>query len=87
MRSTSDTSFVDRSLAWERPALAGGILGVALGWGGVQVATRMQKLPQILVWQSFAAAILLSIFIGVVFGIYPAWKAANLDPIESLRYE
>ena len=66
-------------------ALAGGIAGAVMGWGGMQFATRMQKLPQILVWRPFAAAILLSMIVGVVFGIYPAWKASRLDPIQALR--
>jgi putative ABC transport system permease protein len=66
-------------------ASTGGIAGAVLGWGGMQLATRMQKLPPILVWRPFATAILLSIVIGVVFGIYPAWKASRLDPIQALR--
>ena len=66
-------------------ASAGGLAGVVIGWGGMQVATRLQKLPQILVWQPFAAAILISFAIGMVFGIYPAWKASRVDPIQALR--
>lgn len=66
-------------------ALLGGIAGAALGWVGMELATRMQKLPQILVVRPFVAAILLSILVGVVFGIYPAWKASRLDPIQALR--
>jgi putative ABC transport system permease protein len=66
-------------------ASTGGIAGAVLGWGGTQFVTRIQKLPQILVWRPFATAILLSVVIGVVFGIYPAWKASRLDPIQALR--
>src|SRR5579885_402758 len=66
-------------------AFVGGIIGVVIGWGGMQIATRVQKLPQILVWQPFAIAILLSIVIGISFGIYPAWKASRVDPIQALR--
>lgn len=66
-------------------ASTGGIVGALLGWCGMQFVTRLQKLPQILVWRPFAIAILLSIVIGMVFGIYPAWKASRLDPIQALR--
>ena len=66
-------------------SLAGGTAGVLLGWGGMQIVTRMQNLPSILVWQPFAAAIGLSLAVGVVFGLYPAWRASRVDPIEALR--
>jgi putative ABC transport system permease protein len=66
-------------------SLAGGIAGVIIGWGGMQLVTRLQKLPPILIWQPFAAAILLSLAVGVVFGLYPAWRASRVDPIQALR--
>jgi putative ABC transport system permease protein len=66
-------------------AFAGGAVGVLVGFGGSEIATRLQKLPSVLVWQPFATAVLLSIVIGVVFGIYPAWRASRVDPIQALR--
>jgi putative ABC transport system permease protein len=66
----------------------GGVVGVTLGSVVVWVIPALwPSLPahMSMFWTSFgfsSAAV-----VGLVFGIYPAWKAANLDPIESLRYE
>ena len=66
-------------------SLAGGVVGVLLGWSGMELVTRILRLPQILVWQPFVASILLSFAVGVAFGIYPAWTASKVDPIKALR--
>ena len=63
----------------------GGVIGILLG-SGIAFGLKI-FLPTLLspVW--VLVAFLCSCTIGLVFGIYPAWKAANLDPIEALRYE
>jgi putative ABC transport system permease protein len=66
----------------------GGVIGVLLG------AVITWTIPAI--WSSLPASMSVfwtafglgsAVIEGLLFGIYPAWKAANLDPIESLRYE
>jgi putative ABC transport system permease protein len=65
----------------------GGVIGVVLGIIGGNLAALSMKLPaQIPVdWAAFG--VLVCSLVGIAFGSYPAIKAANLDPIESLRYE
>ena len=66
-------------------ALLGGLVGVLLGVAGIQAMARMQMLPPLLVWRPFAAAIGLSLAVGLLFGTYPALKAAQVDPVQALR--
>jgi putative ABC transport system permease protein len=63
----------------------GGLIGVILGSAIAYALSFL--LPTLLSPLWIVTAFLSSCLIGVVFGIYPAWKAANLDPIEALRYE
>jgi putative ABC transport system permease protein len=66
----------------------GGVIGVLLGAAVVWIIPALwPALParMSMFWTSFGFSAAAGV--GLVFGIYPAWKAANLDPIESLRYE
>ncbi len=63
----------------------GGFLGVGIGLGGANIVTSMQQLPPIFAWEAIGLAVILSLSVGLVFGLYPAWKAANVDPITALR--
>lgn len=65
----------------------GGIIGIILGFIIASIVTATTSLPSSVEPISIAVAILVSTSVGVFFGIYPASKAAKLDPIESIRAE
>jgi putative ABC transport system permease protein len=65
----------------------GGVIGVVLGILGGNVLAWFMKVPPAVPVDWIVLGLVLCSVVGIVFGTYPAWKAANLDPIESLRYE
>ena len=65
----------------------GGILGIGLGTGTSKIISAAQNWPTLISLDSVAIAFLFSATVGIFFGFYPARKASQLDPIESLRYE
>ena len=68
----------------------GGVLGILLGWGITEVVKRIPQAAGLLVIitpGTVIVAVGVSVAIGVIFGLYPAMRAARLHPIQALRYE
>ena len=65
----------------------GGIVGVILGIAGGNVVSILFNIPAVIPIDWAIYGLVVCSAIGIGFGIYPAWRAANLNPIESLRYE
>lgn len=72
-------------------SLSGGLLGTAFGWGASQLMGKVQfsgvSITPVVTLDSILLATLFSLAIGLFFGIYPATRAARLQPVEALRYE
>ncbi len=63
----------------------GGVVAVALAVAGTNGVAQMQKLPLAIAWNVMALSAAISVSLGIIFGLYPAWKAAHVDPIAALR--
>jgi putative ABC transport system permease protein len=68
-------------------SVVGGALGIATGYWLAPLLTKFAGFPTLISHTSVILAFSVSAVIGVVFGFFPALKAANLDPIDALRYE
>ena len=68
-------------------SFVGGVLGVGCGFGLSRLVAMMAGWSTIVTLNSILLAFLVSVSVGLIFGIYPAAKAGRLDPVEALRYE
>jgi putative ABC transport system permease protein len=68
-------------------SLLGGAIGVTIAYSLARIVALATPVPTALPWVAVAAALFVSGSVGLISGVYPAWKAARLDPIEALRAE
>lgn len=68
-------------------SFVGGIIGILLGFGLGIGASALLKMPPLISVREVTSASLLAMFIGTIFGVYPANRAAKMNPIDALRYE
>ena len=68
-------------------SMVGGVIGISLGILTPRAITFFAGMPTVVTLWSLVLSLGISMSIGIVFGLYPAIRAANLDPIEALRHE
>jgi putative ABC transport system permease protein len=65
----------------------GGLMGLAVGEVASLLINKYSPLPAYVPWWAIALGVGISASVGIVFGLWPAWKAARLNPIDALRWE
>lgn len=68
-------------------SLCGGVVGIILGASSARIISAMANWPTIISWGSVFLAVVFAGVVGIFFGWYPAYKAAQLEPVQALRYE
>jgi len=68
-------------------AAAGGLIGVAAGMGVTALVRNLTFMPATTPIGAIVTSLVMATSVGLFFGIYPAMRAARLDPVEALRYE
>ncbi|MHB1324235.1 MAG: ABC transporter permease [Coriobacteriia bacterium] len=68
-------------------SVIGGAIGIIAGWGGAGLISQLTPVPTNVTPWAIAMSFTFALAVGVFFGVYPAWKASQLDPIVALRYE
>lgn len=68
-------------------SLFGGAIGISIAYALAKLVAVLTPVPTVLPWLAVTVALLVSGSVGLISGVYPAWRAARLDPIEALRSE
>jgi putative ABC transport system permease protein len=83
-RRTIVMQFLFESIA---VSVVGGLFGTAVGLAGAKLISEITPLAAAVTPSAVLLGVVFSTMVGIIFGLWPAWSAATLDPVEALRYE